>query len=124
MHRLFNIPSRVIHLIEGTIHNLKKFFAFGRRKYTLLVYKDLQLNILLSKKENLPVSRKKFPPFFCGGMIKIDETGLISYFQLLLFLVFQQIAEPASLPAFELFERAVPYSGYGQLSDDRLSGPG
>jgi hypothetical protein len=58
--------SRVIHQIKGAIHNIKKFFAFGRRKYTLAVYKDFQVNILLSKKENLPLSGKKFPRSFAG----------------------------------------------------------
>jgi hypothetical protein len=42
-----------MHQFEWAIHNLKKFFAFRRMKYTLAVYKDLSANILLSKKENI-----------------------------------------------------------------------
>jgi len=43
----------VMHQFGRAIHNLKKFFAFFERKYTLVVYKELSRNILLSKKENI-----------------------------------------------------------------------
>jgi hypothetical protein len=68
MHRLINSVPRVIHQREGAIHNLKKFFAFGRRKYTRVVHKDLYVNILLSKKENIPLSGRKSPRTESGGM--------------------------------------------------------
>jgi len=48
----------VIHEFGGAFHNLKKFFAFGRKKYTLFVYKELSWNILLSKKENINNGKK------------------------------------------------------------------
>jgi len=50
-----------MHQFRRAIHNLKKFFAFRRRKYTLVVYKDLSANILLSKKENIIIWDKKSP---------------------------------------------------------------
>jgi len=57
---LFRVPAQtykqvlgVMHQCRRSIHNLKKFFAFFERKYTLGVYKELSVNILLSKKENI-----------------------------------------------------------------------
>jgi hypothetical protein len=57
MHSLTNSLSGVMHQTGAAFHNLKKFFSFGRRKYTLVVYKDLPAKILLSKKrKQLPVN--------------------------------------------------------------------
>jgi hypothetical protein len=53
MHSLINRFSGLMHQFTGAIHNLKKFFAFGRRKYTPAVYKEFFPKILLSKKENI-----------------------------------------------------------------------
>ncbi len=53
MHSLINRIPSLIHHFKWAIHNLKKFFAFLRMKYTPSVYKDLSANILLSKKENI-----------------------------------------------------------------------
>ncbi|HCL82812.1 MAG TPA: hypothetical protein DIC22_02500 [Chitinophagaceae bacterium] len=61
MHRVINSFCRLIHQTGGAIHNLKKFFAFAGKKYTPVVQKDLFLNILLSKKENITRSKKKSP---------------------------------------------------------------
>ena len=60
IHILVNSLSALIHRFAKTIHNLKKFFALRRRKYTLIVNKDLSSNILLSKKENINRWQKKF----------------------------------------------------------------
>jgi len=50
-----------MHQCRRSIHNLKKFFAFFERKYTLGVYKELSVNILLSKKEiSVPDTKKSF----------------------------------------------------------------
>ena len=69
MHILINSISGDIHQFRGTIHNLKKFFAFWQRKYTPAVYKDLSANILLSKKENITSYKKNFPPGYGGKLI-------------------------------------------------------
>jgi hypothetical protein len=53
MHRLINSFPGFMHQSGAAFHNLKKFFSFGRRKYTLAVHKDLSAKILLSKKENI-----------------------------------------------------------------------
>jgi hypothetical protein len=51
MHRVINMFFHLVNHFGGAIHNLKKFFAFRLKKYTLAVYKDLCVNILLIKKE-------------------------------------------------------------------------
>ncbi len=69
MHILINSISGDIHHFRRAIHNLKKFFAFWRRKYTLAVYKDLSANILLSKKENITAYKKNSPGGSGGNII-------------------------------------------------------
>jgi hypothetical protein len=61
MHSLINSIWGLIHHFRRAIHNLKKFFAFWLKKYTLVVNKDLPANILLSKKENINDWEKKSP---------------------------------------------------------------
>lgn len=74
MHSLMNRFARVMHQKKGAIHNLKKFFASRRMKYTLPVYKDLPVNILLSKKENITRNQKK-PPGMTGRKGKFYICG-------------------------------------------------
>ena len=58
-----------MHKKGRSIHNLKKFFAIWGMKYTPAVYKDLFLNILLSKKEITPSFQKNSLRF--GGGKKV-----------------------------------------------------
>jgi hypothetical protein len=52
-----------MHIKGGSIHNLKKFFAFMRMKYTPPVHKDLSAIFWSGKKENIT---KKYNPSGCG----------------------------------------------------------
>ena len=78
MHSFINHVSCVIHLISTPIHNLEKFFAFFWRKYTLTVYKDLLVNILLSKKENINRKPAK-PDAICHRLPLFWEAQLVLF---------------------------------------------
>jgi abortive infection bacteriophage resistance protein len=68
MHIVINRIPMLMHQIISAIHNLKKFFAFQLRKYTLTVHKELSANILLSKKKTFEAVIKN-PPGVSGGKI-------------------------------------------------------
>ena len=98
-----------MHQICGSIHNLKKFFAFTGSKYTPPVYKELYINILLIKKEIPCTTAQKKPRFRRGRwrfLSKIVDANC--YFRLPWFLVFHHFSVQVFSPGL-LFSAPVSH---------------